>query len=181
MKQNRNESRVLILPVLLLAIALISCGSTSGQPNGSSGDTSGVYNTSTPEVSRFLTTSLDEFVSKLSQAIVDRDFPMMETLMRDPLDINARGAGASRRQPSIAIEHLQRFYPPEGMDLECGAEPPETIGDDLAIGTANSLLNRDGELYCTGWGPDGTGQALLLIHLDGQGYYYWTVFAVSLQ
>ena len=99
--------------------------------------------------------------------------------MRDPFEVNARGAGRSRRDPSVAIEHVQRFYPSEGRDIDCGEEPPETIGDDLALGTANSFLTRDADLYCTGWGADGNGESLLLIHMDVDGYYYWTVFAVA--
>ncbi len=170
MKGDRKAGPMLLGPALLLAIALTACGpSTNGQPGA----------TSTPEVERLLTTDLQEFKGWLAEAVEARDFETMATLMRDPFDINSRGAGRSRRQPSVAIENVERFYPPEGMDLECGEDPPETVGDDLAIGTANSFLTRDADLYCTGWGPNGTGRALLLIHLDDEGYYYWTVFAVS--
>jgi hypothetical protein len=176
MRRKSRISPLILVPALLLAISVIACGSSAPiqptlDPNISP----------TPGIDYFYTTDLDEFTDVLSQAIEDRDLEIIPTLMRDPFELLVFRAGGSMRSPTTATEQIDRsLFPPEGMDLECGGDPP---ADGLvALGITMQQYNEQapGVLFCVGWGPNNVGEAILLIDFDNEGFAYWSTVTVAL-
>jgi hypothetical protein len=173
MKGDRKAGPLLLIPAALLVIAVIACGSSSnGEPVA----------TSTDVIERLLTTNIEEFNGWLTQALADRDFETLGALMRDPFDIHVFRAGGSQRPPTTAIRQMeQSLFPPEGTAvIDCSGEPGEDVFDTLAIDSTEYYAQAEGVLFCSGWGPEGVGEATLLVDFDDAGSLYWIELTVAL-
>lgn len=168
MTGERQSRFALLFPALLLAISMTACGSAAtDQP----GDASNA--TATPGIQRLLTTDLEEFSGWITQALADRDFEALPPLMRDPFDLHVYGAGGSQRPPTSAVDRMLALFPPEGTVIECGGEPPQDALVPLGMTYTEYYEQSYGVLFCTGWGPDGVGESIILIDLDDAGFLYW--------
>jgi len=175
MTGDRQSRLALLVPALLLSITITACGSAaSDQPVDDSGPTA------TPGIQRRLTTDLEEFSGWLTQALADRDFEAMPPLMSDPFDLHVFQAGGSQRPPASAVDRMLSLFPPEGTVIECGGEPPQDVLVPLAMTSTEYYEQSYGVLFCTGWGPDGVGEAIILIDLDDAGFLYWTEINAAL-
>jgi len=168
----------LLVSALLLALTVIACGSsTSDVPAGDPGEPAA---TATPGIDRLLSTNIDEFNGWLGQALEDRDPETIMRLMSDPFDLHVFQAGGSQRPPASAVDRLLSLFPPEGTVIECGGEPPQDVLVPLAMTSTEFYEQAYSVLFCTGWGPDGVGEAILLIDLDDENYLYWTEINAAL-
>lgn len=175
MIRKRKTGPVLLVSALLLTLVLTACGSAAvDQPDDVS------VATATPGIPRLLTTDLEEFSGWVSQALADRDFDAMMPLMSNPFDLHVYRAGGSQRPPTTAINHLQSLFPPEGNEIECGGEPPQDALVPLAMTSTEYYEQAFSVLFCIGWGPDGVGEAIILIDLDDEGFLYWTEINAAL-
>ncbi len=182
LEEERNMSRErlisprVLVPAIVLMLAIIACGSST--PVQSTPDP----NVSpTPAIERYLTTDLQEFLDVLTQALADRDFDTFPTLMRDPFELQVFRAGGSLRSPPTATSQIERsLYPPEGTEIECGGVPLDDALRALGITMDEYEAQAPGVLYCTGWGPDGVGEAILLVNYDDQNFLYWTHITAAL-
>lgn len=174
-RESLISPRVLV-PAIVLTLAIIACGSsTPTQP------TPDPNVSPTPEIDRYLTTDLQEFLDVLTQALIDRDFETFPTLMSDPFELQVFQAGGSMRSPATAASQIERsLYPPEGTDLECGGVPPDDAMLALGYTMAEYEAQAPGVLFCTGWGPDSVGEAILLVDYDNEGFLNWTYITAAL-
>jgi hypothetical protein len=105
-------------------------------------------------------------------AIVQREFEDMQALMGESFEISGWQAGGAAFPPAEAIARLQsEFYPPEGY-LVSFAEQPD-LSALLGANPADFFGGGVSFLYSNGWGPDGQGEAILVIDVTPEGVLYW--------
>lgn len=111
------------------------------------------------------------FEAQLQQAVLERNFGQMQALMGDPFTIAGwRSEGASYA-PAAAVEQLQLNYIGQGTPL--GFQPmPEGMVNEFQ-GMFGPDVNVAKMLYATGWGLQGTDEALLYIARRPDGSLYW--------
>jgi hypothetical protein len=66
------------------------------------------------------------------------------------------------------------------MDVECGGMPPDDSMVALGMDTTQYLDQAPGVVFCVGWGLEGTGEAILLVDFDTEGFLYWTELTIAL-
>ncbi len=179
-----SSSRTWVLvPVLILVVAGLACGSSGGSATTAApaGNVEGGP-TDIPKAERLKTSDLDEFEEWLADAAAARDKETMASLMRDPFEIRVFAAGGSLRAPLIAIDQIEElFFPPQEFTITCDAStPPEELVSVLGMDPRDFYEGADGFLFCTGWGKEGAGEALLSIKFDDEGSVYWTSITVAL-
>lgn len=111
------------------------------------------------------------FEAQLQQAVLERNYGQMQALMGDPFTIAGwRSEGASYA-PAAAVEQLQLNYIGQGTAL--GFQPmPEAMVNEFQ-GMFGPDVNVAKMLYATGWGLQGTDEALLYIARRPDGSLYW--------
>lgn len=111
------------------------------------------------------------FEAQLQQAVLERNYGQMQAMMGDPFTIAGwRSEGASYA-PAAAVEQLQLNHIGQGTPL--GFQPvPEAMIPEFQ-GMFGPDVNVAKMLYVTGWGLQGTDEALLYIARRPDGSLYW--------
>jgi hypothetical protein len=118
--------------------------------------------------------NLVAFEAQLQQAVTARDFPQMQALMGDPFTIAGWRSEGANYPPAAAIEQLQLSY--IGPATPLAFQPiPEAMGPGVPEfqGMFGPDVNVAKMLYTTGWGLEGTDEALLYIARRPDGSLYW--------
>jgi hypothetical protein len=109
--------------------------------------------------------------AQLQQAVIARDFPQMQALMGDPFTIAGWRSEGANYPPAAAIEQLQLNY--IGPATPLAFQPiPEAMVPEFQ-GMFGPDVNVAKMLYATGWGLQGTDEALLYIARRPDGSLYW--------
>lgn len=118
--------------------------------------------------------SLDEFTAQVEKAVIERNFEAMPALMSDSFTLAYWRSESVGVTPAEAVEQLRKDLSApapvqfvSGVDLAAlldGADPLAMAGPDVDLVSA---------LYSTGWGSDGTGEAMLLVARNANGGFYW--------
>jgi hypothetical protein len=124
-------------------------------------------------------TMREDFEIEVMRAIVERDYDIMPRLMGEQFEISGWQAGGAAWSPEEAVERLRtEFYPPEGdiVIFDTQADIAALLGQNPAdfFGGGVSFL------YSVGWGPEGNGEAIVVIDATDDGVLYWRGILVAL-
>ena len=130
-----------------------------------------------PTDSRPSLDTFEGFQAALVKAVTERDADSMAALMADEFTIAYWLSESQTYTPGEAPSVLLQYALPEA-ELAC-TEQPADLEDTLAIFGVD--LNRMwvdganivGTSYCTGWGENQDGAALMFIAQNEDGSYYW--------
>lgn len=126
------------------------------------------------------TTFRAQFENELIRAVVERDFAAMKALMRDSFEIGGWQAEGAVYTPDEAITKLQvEFYPPAEDIVTFGVS--QDIAALLGQNPADFFGGGVSFLHSVGWGPEGNGDAILVIDATPEGVLYWKAILFALQ
>ena len=121
--------------------------------------------------------STEAFEQMLAEAITTHNYEWMAQLMDDPFGIalwQSQGYTVSATQ---AVEDLRQTYLPAGQQIVFGTPPPDltaVLGPDKSIlDIWDPAANAVSAIFTTGWGPDGTTEAFLIISVLDDGVVQW--------
>jgi hypothetical protein len=101
----------------------------------------------------------------------------MAQLMDDPFDIALWQSQGYTAPAAQAVIDLQQTYLQPNQEIVFGAPPPDltsTLGPGMGIlDIWNPAANAIGAVFTTGWGPDGTTEAFLIVSLLDNGALQW--------
>lgn len=112
---------------------------------------------------------LDDVIEQLKKALEAKDEGALATLMTDPWLVGFYQSEGLLLTKAKAIEQLRRNYlGPGKVFVDLSVDAKELLGK-------NAVLPPDvmQVLYSTGWGPDQSDDAFLLIVRDAQGKAHW--------
>lgn len=129
--------------------------------------------------------TFEGFQAAVVKAVTERDAGSMADLMADEFTIAYWLSESQTYTPDIGASEILGYAKPEA-ELVCTEQPADLedtlglFGIDLkqfAVGGANIA----GSAYCTGWGEEQKGAALLFIAQTEDGSYRWisTLLAVD--
>jgi hypothetical protein len=114
---------------------------------------------------------LAAFEAQVQQVVLERNFGQMPALMADPFTIAGwRSEGASYAPPA-AVEQLQLNFIGQGTPLAFQPLPEAMVGEFQ--GMFGPDVNVEKMLYATGWGLQGSDEALLYLVRRPDGALTW--------
>ncbi len=128
------------------------------------------------------TSTLEEFVATLQQAINARDLATMETLMSDPFNVGYWLSEGVSYTPAEAVAFLETTYLPPNAQISW-ADPATDLTPLLQGQPPSTFLGPDKQvaaaLLSYGWGEDGATEAIHFISQQPDGSYRWELILVS--
>jgi len=128
---------------------------------------------------------LTAFTRLITGALLSRNYDLLQTYMGERFNISSWRAEGSEMTPAEAVEKLRTYFlasqtqlnflllPFDMLTQELGGVDPRTLyGPDVNVVSA---------LNSMGWGPEGTGEALIIIAQapDGHFYFYGILIALN--
>ncbi len=121
--------------------------------------------------------SLAEFEGLVVEAISSHNFDWMQALMDETFGFAFWRSEGYEVTPEEAIEQLRLNYlqPDQTIIFEDTLpDLSDVLGEDRDILSIwNPAANPIGALFSTGWGPDGEGQAILIMTESPEGILAW--------
>ncbi len=171
----------ILLVLLALAAMIAGCGGgeqataePTPQPTAQPTATAAPLPTSTPSAAD--EGILDQFRQQVILAVTAKDSGTMASLMTDPHWIGRWRSEPSMMPPADAANELvANQMPPDSAPTFTA--PPAPLPDMLEGMTPQNLVGPDVEVvdavFSTGWGVDGSGEALLILTFDAEDGYRW--------
>lgn len=129
----------------------------------------------TPITAEGEATSLAEFETLLMEAIRDRNYDLLRLTMDESFGI-ASWRGEGRPWPTVeAVDWLREYYllPTSIITFPTPQPDPNTLLGMDPLGIWGNDANLVRAVYSQGWGPDGQGEAILVIAQTSEGVFYW--------
>lgn len=121
--------------------------------------------------------SAESFEQMLEEAITSHNYEWMAQLMDDPFDIALWQSQGYTAEAAQAVNDLRNTYLPPGQTVIFGAPQPDltpVLGPGRGIlDIWNPAANAVSAIFTTGWGPDGTTEAFLIVSLMDTGALQW--------
>ena len=121
-------------------------------------------------------TKYGEFQEVFLEALtINRDYSLLQSLMRDPFIIGLWQSEGIELTPPAAAERLRTdLLPPAAVIFySLGTDLTAILGGLNPLQMWNPAVNIQRGIFSEGWGPDGNGEVMLMIALGDDGQYYW--------
>ncbi len=127
-------------------------------------------------------TDYGAFQGALLEAIVNRDYASLQSLMGDPFVIAGWQSEGRELQPAQAIDELRANYllPTGYVYYELNENLTELLGGMDPLTMWGPDVNAVGAVRFTGWGADGSSEAIVIIAQRDDGTYYWHAVLLAL-
>jgi hypothetical protein len=123
------------------------------------------------------TISLAEFEGLLMEAISTHNYEWIQQLMDETFGFAFWRSEGYEATPEEAVEQLRLNYLQPDQTITFEDTSPDLSadlgGDRDILSIWNPATNPIGALFSTGWGPDGQGEAFLIVTQSPDGILAW--------
>lgn len=127
---------------------------------------------------------LTAFTRLITGALLSRNYDLLPTYMGETFNISSWRAEGSEMTPAEAVERLRTYFLASQTQLNFLMLPSDMLTQELGGVDPRTLYRSDANvvsaLNSMGWGPEGTGEALILIAQAPDGHLYFNGVLVAL-
>ena len=128
---------------------------------------------------------LTAFTRLITGALLSRNYDLLQTYMGERFNISSWRAEGTEMTPAEAVGEFKSYFLASQTQLNFLLLPFDMLTQELGGVDPRTLYGRDvnvvNALNSMGWGPEGTGEALIIIAQapDGHFYFYGILIALN--
>lgn len=140
---------------------------------------------SPPLIGGFDQDKLTAFTRLITGALLSRNYDLLQTYMGERFNISSWRAEGNELTPAEAVEKLRTYFLASQTQLNFLLLPFDMLTQELGGVDLRNFYGPDvnvvSALNSMGWGPEGTGEALIVIAQapDGHFYFYGVLIALN--